>query len=430
MARLLDDWLPAFRLYAQHTEAPGYMHFWSGVSAIAGALRRKVWMDQYYFKWTPNFFIIFVAPPGIVAKSTTADLGLDLLRDVPGIKFGPDIVTWQSLVTSFANASESFQYPPDSGDWHPMSPLTLVASEMGNLINPQDKEMVNLFINLWDGRKKLEKQTKMSGSDLVEAPWINMIACTTPSWIAENIPQSMIGGGLASRCVWVYGEEKEKFVAYPKYHVPKGISDVRKALVHDLEHISLNLCGEYELSPAARAWGERWYEALWKGARERYSDDQREGYIARKQTHLHKLAMVLAASARDELVLTMEDLQSAEVMLSELEEDMPKVFSRIGRTDISLQAERFISTIDRKGKVEYAEAYRLVHAYFADFRDYEGVLNGAIRSGQIKVSQGSDGKFYLSTPKADDSAHTLSANNTHTQSPLPGVNTETNAPNS
>lgn len=429
MARKLDDWLAAFRLYAQHTEAPGYMHFWSGVVSVAGALRRKVWMDMYYFRWTPNFFVIFVAPPGIVSKSTTADMGLDLLRDVPGIKFGPDIVTWQSLVTSFAGASESFQYPPDSGEWHPMSPITLVASEMGNLINPQDKDMVNLFINLWDGRKKLDKQTKMSGNDVVESPWINMIACTTPSWIAENIPQSMIGGGLASRCIWVYGDEKAKFVAYPKYHVPKDIAVVRDALIHDLEHISMNLCGEYELSPAARKWGENWYELLWRGARERYTDDQREGYVARKQTHLHKLAMVLAASQRDELVLTLEDLQTADVLLSEIEEDMPKVFSKIGRTDLSIQAERFISLIEKKGKVQYEEAYRLVHAYFTDFRDYEGMLNGCMRSGQLTLKQSPDGKFYL------HSTRTLSAHNERTESapatpqPLPGLDDESKTPN-
>lgn len=428
MARQLDDWLPAFQLYAQHTEAPSYMHFWSGVACVAGALRRKVWMDQFYFKWTPNFFIVFVAPPGIVSKSTTADLGMDLLREVPGIKFGPDIVTWQSLVTSFANASESFEFPVGSGDWHPMSPITLVASEMGNLINPQDKDMINLFINLWDGRKRLDKQTKMSGTDIVEAPWVNMIACTTPSWIAENFPASMVGGGFASRCIFIYGDEKSKYVAYPKYHVPQNIQAVRSALIHDLEHISLNLCGEYELAPAARVWGEKWYETMWKSARSLYTDDQMEGYVARKQTHLHKIAMVLAASRRDELVLTLEDLQTAEVMLTQMEEDMPKVFSRIGRSDVSIQSERFIAAIEKKGKVPYEEAYRLVHAFFPDFRDFEGVLNGAIRSGQIAVRQDpATGVFNLVSTRV------LSRNNAGekpAEKPLPGPDTDVQTPNS
>ena len=87
------DWLKAYLKYAEATEAPQHMHFWSGVSAVAGALRRKVWIDQAYFKWYPNFYIVLVAPPGIVSKSTTVGIAMDLLRKVPGIHFGPDVVT-------------------------------------------------------------------------------------------------------------------------------------------------------------------------------------------------------------------------------------------------------------------------------------------------------------------------------------------------
>lgn len=404
MSRIHKDWLPAFLDYAKHTEAPRYMHFWAGVAALAGCLRKRVWIDNFYFKWTPNFFILFVAPPGIVAKSTTADIGMDLLREVPGIKFGPDIVTWQSLVTSFAAAGESFQYPPDSGEWHPMSPLTLVSSELGNLLNPKDREMVNLFINLWDGRKRLDKQTKLSGNDTVESPWINMVACTTPHWIADNMPPATVGGGFTSRCIFVYADAKEKFVAYPGRHIPPDIYEKKASLVHDLEHISIALCGEYRLEPAAEAWGEKWYEQLWKSSRDKYDDDQMSGYIARKQTHMHKLAMVLAASQRDELILTVEDLQVADQMLETIEADMPKVFSRIGRTEDSMQAERFISFVAKKGKVKYEDAYKLVHSYFPDFRDFEGVVNGAIRSGCVQLQAGTDGFWFVAVKETKDAS--------------------------
>lgn len=422
MPRLLDNWLTAFGDYSEHTEAPKFMRTWAGVSAIASCLRRKVWIDNYYFRWTPNFFVIFVAPPGIVAKSTTADIAMDLVREVPGIKFGPDIVTWQSLVTSFAAASESFQYPVDSGDWHPMSAITLVASELGNLINPKDKEMVNLFINLWDGRKRLDKQTKMSGTDIVESPWINLIACTTPHWIADNMPAATVGGGFTSRCVFLYADEKEKFVAYPKLHIPKGIETVREALIHDLEYISMTLCGEYVLTPTAIEWGEAWYKKLWsKETRAMYDDDQMNGYVARKQTHTHKLAMVLAAASRDQMIITDEDLQLADVMLTSVEADMTKVFSRIGRTEESLQAEKFISAITRRGQVLYSDAYRLVHSHFPNASDFEGILNGAIRSGQLEVYQSpKDQQMYLRAVK--ESTRPLSSDN-------PRIDTQVIEPN-
>lgn len=390
MSRNFPDWLKAFVDYASYTEAPRLMHTWAGISAIAGCLRRKVWIDQFYFRWTPNFFVIFVAPPGVVSKSTTADVAMNLLRDVPGIKFGPDVVTWQSLVTSFAASAESFEY---SGEWHPMSAMTLVASELGNLINMKDKEMVNLFIDLWDGRKKLEKQTKMSGNDIVEAPWINLIGCTTPHWIADNMPAATIGGGFTSRCVFLYADKKEKYLAYPADHIPPDIHAKRIRLVQDLEHIALNLCGEYKFTSAAKSWGERWYRNLWEGVEANTYDDQGNGYIARKQTHLHKLSMVLSASRRDDLLIDEEDLMLANTLLTSLEADMQKVFSRIGRTEDSLQAERFIEIVKKVGKLKYESAYAAIHAYFPDFRDFEGILTGAIRSGQVEVINEQDGMY-------------------------------------
>lgn len=394
MPRLLDDWLEAYVTYASVTEAPRRMHFWSGVSAIAGTLRRKTWIDMKRFIWYPSFYIIFVAPPGIVAKSTTADIAMDILRDVPGIKFGPDIVTWQSLATSFAGASEAFKYiDPETGEelFHPMSAMTLVASELGNLINPQDRDMINLYINLWDGRKKLDKQTKMSGNDLVEAPYINMIGCTTPHWIADNMPTAIVGGGFTSRCIFVYAEKKEKYVALVDESVSSKDHVLRAALLQDLTYISERLVGPFTITEPARVWMRSWYETYWNSTVERLDSTIVEGYAARKQTHMFKLAMILSASRSDSRTIDAQDIQLANVMLEDIEPDMEKVFARIGKTEQAIQAERFIGFVQRRGAISYEEAYRFIHSHFPDVRDFEGIVSGAVRSGYIEMKQGANG---------------------------------------
>jgi len=385
--RHFPDWIDAYLRYASVTEAPRRMHYWSAVGTVAGCLRRRVWLDQKRFSWYPSFYIIFVAPPGVVAKSTTIDISTDLLKQVPGIKFGPNAITWQALVSAFAAASEAFEY---QGEWHPMSPLTLVASELGSLLNLQDKDMVNLLIELWDGKRSYEKITKMSGNDTVEAPWVNLQAGTTPHWIADNMPQAMIGGGLSSRCIFVYADKKEKYVAYVDEQVNSGDDELRVKLIHDLEQISM-MTGPFSMTANARAWGASWYENFWGDAVSRMDDQMAQGYAARKQTHMHKTAMVISASRSSDRIITVEDLQLANNMLLDLEADMPKVFSRIGRTEDSMQAERFIEYVIRKGSVSYEEAYRMIHLYFPDHRDFEGILTGAIRSGQIELVSTSQG---------------------------------------
>jgi hypothetical protein len=383
--RHYEDWLKAYIDYAGFSEAPKRMHFWSGVAAVAGALRRRVWLSMGYYRWCVNHYIIFVAPPGIVSKSTTVAIAMDILRKVPGVSFGPDIVTWPALVSAFAAAMESFDV---AGDYHTQCALTLESSEFGNLVNPTDREMIDLLVTLWDSKQGgFSKVTKNSGNDKVENPWINLIACTTPSWIAGNFPEYVIGGGFTSRCLFVYTDQKEKLVAYPIFHIPQGMKDVQDKLAQDLEHIASSLVGPYHLSKGAREWGEDWYKRHYANPPPHLQDDRFGGYLARKQTHLHKLAMILAAATRDELIIQPEDLILANTQITDLELDMPKVFARIGRTEDSIQAERFIQFVTKNSPVTYQAAYSYVHSAFPFIKDFEGIVAGAVSAGLVRIDR-------------------------------------------
>ena len=402
VSRHHKDWINAYLEYSSHSEAPTHMRFWSAVSAVAGALQRKVWIDQAYFRWYPNFYVILVAPPGVVSKTTTAGVAMSLLRKVPGARFGPDVVTWPSLVQSFAESAEMFEAstgPGGAKEWNTQCAMTLESGEFGNLLDPQDKQMVDLLVSLWDGKQgEFKKETKGSGKDKVENPWINLIACTTPSWIAGNFPEYMIGGGFTSRCIFVYAEKKAKRVAYPSRQVPANLGTQAFELVEDLIKIS-KLAGEYRMTEAAYAWGEEWYARFEGMISAKLHDDRFGGYIARKQTHVHKLAMVVAASRGEALWITDEHLAVADRMVSDLEDDMALVFSKIGRSDTSYHAERLLTYINKVGEIEYALAYQQVHRYFPQMRDFDQVISGLLKSEQLLLLQ-VGGKVYLApSPK-------------------------------
>ena len=383
--RHFPDWIKAFIEYASFGEAPPRMYFYVALSTIAGALQRHVWIDQHYFKWYANLYVILVAPPGVVAKTTTADIGMDLLRRVPDIQFGPSVVSWQALVQSFGQSAETFQ-DPLTGDFHTQSAMTISSGEFGNLLNPQDKEMVDMLVNLWDG-KGFRKVTKGSGTDDVVNPWINLIACTTPAWIAGNFPEYMIGGGFTSRCVFVYADKKERFVAYPGLAIPKDMAEVSEKLVADLEHISVNLKGEYKLTPEAVEWGIAWYEYHNKNRPKNLMDDRFGGYLARKQTFIHKIAMIMAAAQRDELIITKDDLETAATMVTDLEAEMVNVFKKIGRGEDALSADRLVSYMKLRKSCPYVEAYRYIHGQFPSLGDFEDILKGLIQAGYLTLSQ-------------------------------------------
>lgn len=404
MPRKLKNWIESYLQYSDHTEAPRRLHFWTAASVIAGALRRKVWFNMGTFQWYTGMYVILVAKPGVVSKTTTIDVGMDLLREVPAAHFGSDIITMASLMQTMAGAGEVFEC---DGKILNMSALTFSSGELGNLLDPQDKDMVNALITLWDGRKRLEKSTKTSGSDTIEAPWLNLIAATTPHWVAENMPASMIGGGFTSRCVFVYAERKERFVPYPMLEMNGKEELLRLDLIEDLNYIATHLCGEFSLTAEAAKWGYDWYMRHWTEGSPTMEGEKFEGYIARKQAHLHKLAMILSVSRGDDMLLTVDDLETAERALKETEEDLLKVFSRIGRKQESLVFEQLLQIIKRRGRLSYQEAYRIVHTNYQNFSDFEGTLTGAVRAGYLEFDTSPGGPYIKWALKGVDASYNL-----------------------
>jgi hypothetical protein len=378
--RKLENWLQTYMVYSEHSEAPDAFHFWTGVSVLAGALRAKVWIDMGYFRWVPNFYIVFVAPPGIVSKSTTANIGMNLLRDVPGIHFGPDAVTWQSLVQSLGESTEGVELP--DGTTIPMSAITIVSSEFGTFLNPNDRDMVDVLVSLWDGQVGVwEKHTKTSGSDRIANPWINIVACTTPAWIAGNFPEYMIGGGFTSRTIFVYADVKRCLIAYPADVMPEGQQKIRQDLVRDLEEISTNMVGEFQLTSAAKEWGVNWYEKHNDKVSGTDPNDRFAGYLARKQTHIHKLAMVVSASESDDLFITPEHLAFSDQMVSSSEHSMPNVFSQINAPEAKA-ANRIVDLVDRLGRIPLNQAFSVLFQSMS-ITEFEAGVAGAVKANRV-----------------------------------------------
>lgn len=389
--RNYSHWLRGYAEYTQHSEAPDLFHFWTGVSVIAGALRRQVWIDQRYFQWTPNFYIIFVAPPGIATKSTSISIGHNLLAKVEGVKFGPQSMTWQALTQSLAGAKIMV---PFREDLLPMSCITCAVSELGTFLRPDDKDLIDVLVSLWDGQLGTwRRSTKTQGDDEIENPWINVIGCTTPSWLKDNFPEAMVGGGLTSRVVFVYADAKRKLVPYPADLIPdQYFEDESRMLMEDLQRIG-EMCGEYEMEKEAKQWGADWYKDHWSKKPENLAADRFAGYMARKQTHIHKLAIVLAAAQRDDLVITRNDLEMAHSFVTATEADMSTVFESIGVAPMAKAALEVLALIRAYETVEQTVLFRRVMNSMS-LEEFMKATDAVIKSGYAEQKY-SNGKKYL-----------------------------------
>jgi len=390
--RIIENWIKAYLAYTAPMEAPDTFHFWTAVSTIAGALRRRVWLDMGHFQWTPNFYIIFVAPPGIVSKSTTLNIGMSMLREIKEVKFGPDVVTWQALTQSLAAARVDF---PLEGAYIPMSAITISSSELGSFLNPSDREMVDVLVDLWDNRiGSWEKLTKGSGSDIITNPWVNIAACTTPAWIAGNFPDYLIGGGFTSRCVFVFSEKKRRLVPYPFMDMPtQEFRDLRKILMNDLNEIA-KMAGAFQLSKGALAFGIQWYDEHYNNVNRELNTSQFAGYLARKQTHIHKLAMILSAADSDSLIIETTHLEVAAKIITSLEQDMPKVFANMGQQGDARNASIILDIVKAYGKIDKRTLFRLC-ATKMGILEFDNAIGGCIATGFVQVSTDGVQVFYV-----------------------------------
>jgi len=406
MPRHFSNWLQGYLDYTKASESPTAFHFWTGVATIAGALRRRVWIDMRYFQWAPNFYIVLVGPPGVAAKSTTIQSGMRLLERLK-VPFGPASMTWQALAKSLEEAIQTVKYFDAQGEQAEMvfSGITVPVSELGTFLRMDDTSLIDVLIDLWDGglRTWSHKTVSSSNSD-IRNPWINIIACTTPSWLQNNFPEHMIGGGLTSRVIFVYGDKKRQLVAYPFDYVTSAEhKETEEKLFHDLAEIS-TLAGEYKLSPAALDFGRKWYEDHWTKRPAHLSGERYGGYISRKQTHIHKLAMVISAAKKSRLIVEEEDLREANELITSIEADMQKVFISIGQVDSSRQIQEIISYVRAYGFISTQDLWNLCMSNM-ELRVFRTNVEGAVHSGQLKMTT-KDGKSGLVLANAAPTAKT------------------------
>jgi len=260
-----------------------------------------------------------------------------------------------------------------------------------------DSALCEVLVDIWDGQLgNWGHTTKSSGNIEVKNPWLNLLACTTPAWLEQYFPTAMIGGGLTSRIMFIYGDKKRHLVPYPDAQTPEAdYNAYRASLIEDLKRIAL-LSGSYVLSTSARRWGTDWYARLWGARPTDLANDRYSGYISRKQTHIHKLAIVLAACQRDKLVIEENDLIEADTLLTSIEPHMIKVYESVGVVDESKHIAEIIAIVRGYQWIQVNDIYNMLRNTITE-RDFKTAIRIVVEQRLCSVET-RDGKKGLALP--------------------------------
>lgn len=334
--RALANWLDSYLEFTENTESPISYHVWCGLSVIAGALQRRV-----YLRWGlgrviyPNLYIVLVGPSGRTRKGVAIGIAKEFLKNTPGIKVAPESSSGrQVMIITMKDALTTFQDPSD-GKIKTHTSVTAFSEELSVFLGQGDIAYLSNLTDWYDSKDDWEYQTIGRGKDTLQGLCLNLLGGTAPDWIQSMIPQEALGGGFTSRIIFIVEEVKRKLV--PEYTPSEREIQLNAELQEDLDRIS-NLSGEIKFDEEGKKLYTDWYieqDTALSAGNPPIADVRFAGYCERRATHLQKLMILCSASRGDDLIITGADFHKAMDLLRSAEAQMHKTFGGLGKARIS-----------------------------------------------------------------------------------------------
>lgn len=340
--RSLPNFIEGYLQYTDNTEAPESYRRWTAVSVVAAALQRKVKLDWGHYLY-PNMYILLVGPAGKARKGTAMSPAQNLLHDT-GIKLAANTTTRAALIRRIKQTNKN---DSSLGPIYNHASLTVFSKEFTVFLGYNNVQLMADLCDLYDCDDHWEYDTKdITKRDSIDNVWLNIIGASTPQSIQSALPLDVAGGGLLSRIVTVYEEDKGKVVVFP--HMSKEQKGLYAKLRSDLEVINM-LVGEYTMNKEAMEVYKEFY--LKNESDPPFQGTILESYITRRQTNLLKLGMILSASRDNELVIEPGDIKTGISMLETAEAKMMNAYRGLGAVDHSEVMNRMMMEIGRQKTV-------------------------------------------------------------------------------
>jgi hypothetical protein len=352
------NFVDAYLKYTDAHESTERVRRWCAISIVAAALERKVFLDLGYYTLYPNLYTFIIGRSGLIKKSTTTGIAVDLFRELKGAHIMSERLTAASLIEQLHGAGREFH---DGHRKHKQSAVFAYASELSVFMTEVFGSITELLTTFYDcvphdSSKPWVNRTIKRGETCIYGPCLNILGASTKAWLRKCIPKSEMEGGFTSRVIFVVENKlPEKLVAWPDFDLER--KRVRGELVQDLKHIH-TLTGKFSVEADAKALFTRWYENHMRNILPLNQDPRMVGYMSRKGDTIRKLAMVHSAACRDDLTIRTDDLIWASNEIDALEGDWRLAFDGLGTVEgVDYEIMQFVRKKARVTETQVLEVF-------------------------------------------------------------------------
>ena len=348
MSRNYTDFIQASADAIKGSPIPKPFAQWSALSAVAGAMGRRVWYPMANYDIRSNNFIVLIAPPGrnksvslilpftkVFSKLTTPigtteddqnfNSGLDQygLRNYP-LYVVQDRITPEKLAVDMTKITRlDLRLSSPAMDEFYDSSVTLVTSEFGTFMGRHERYLQMFMTDMWDSKAEYSHKTKTSGEYLIKGPCLNWLACATPEQFVDNLPEDARSQGLLSRILPIYYDGDR----IPQSLIQERVSDNTVDNLRD------------DLADIAKMYGPMTFdkdafkivdEDIKAGIPPEPTDNHLSEYVQRRVSHFIKIAIAVSASRRSTRKIMLEDWEFTKELMFAAEKQMPKALEGFG----------------------------------------------------------------------------------------------------
>lgn len=398
MSRQFPNFLEAFQEYSNNGFTPPQFNTWGCLSIIAGALERRVWLpwsDSYSFY--PNIYVLLVSMPGD-GKSVALNNAVGLLQEVNRRTSSLNIMPNQVTEAKFI---ELMSHGRTFTDRHTGKEMLILqnagyyfASEASNSLKNVFGDFLSCLTDFYDCPNTWERATKKDGKKIaLKNVCMNLIAGSTFDYLGKLVNDENIMGGFASRLIYVVSKNKE--VVDQEFQMGgQTVAEIeerrvyREALLSDLTAIS-KLVGPMRAEPAFGAAWREWYMPYEKKRRQLQSE-KAQSLLARTNTNVLKVAMLLSVAESDECILKLHHWEKALEWVTAIQEEAPAIFRQARATSTTSGGptqipNAILHLIEKCGGTRTVTQLKdqLKMSHPGSLREIETSLQGLIGSGVI-----------------------------------------------
>lgn len=398
MSRRFPDFLKAFEAFSDDGFVPPQFNTWVGLSIIAAALERKVWLPMRDVFTFPNIFTVLISAPGD-GKSTAVNRGVDLLRDMDMIEKNlnilPNNLNTPTLFARMKDKKTSFTVQRGKEEIaHHQHAGYFYLSEGSNGFD-DEKSFGSFFsavTNLYDCDSNYSTSRKVDGTTKLTNICFNLLVAVTFEHLNKIINDKNMLGGFASRLIYVVSKNKE--VIDQDFDdlddaSKKERKEYRNALIEDLFSIH-KMSGAITMDhECAKAWKE--FRGAFERQRRTLSSEKLQSIMARTVTNLQKVSMLLSISESDEKVITLKHWNKALELVMPLYDEIPSLFIQAKANSSDRSAANIGSIILHMASrenlnLEKAKGYLTLKGY--NQYNIDQNITALIATGAIRIDNG------------------------------------------